>query len=100
MAKSKSFFYRFKDREVEMPILLFLTIVGVKGYSMATGGPFYRGSATIDRDVVSLPEVIIEKYDEKAEKVLRPSFDAIWNACGFAESQNYDQKGNWAPKRY
>jgi hypothetical protein len=24
----------------------------------------------------------------------------VWNACGYARSFNYDEKGNWAKNRY
>ena len=87
-----------KTIKVELPIFLFLTLVGVEGYSMATGDSFYKGSVSIDREVISLPEVIIENYEEKAEKILKPCFDSVWNACGFSESRNYDKDDKWTPK--
>lgn len=45
----------------------------------------------IDRDVLSLPEVVIEdlEYEDQAPKLLKPCFDAVWNACGFAGSLNF-----------
>jgi len=57
-----------------------------------------RQSHTIDRDILQLPEVIVENYDDKAEDVLRPCFDSIWNACGFARSLNYNEQGERAPR--
>ena len=89
-----------RSLKVELPIFLFLSLVGVKGYSMATGGLFYRERSSIDRDVVALPEVIVENYSEGAERILKPCFDSIWNACGLSRSQNFDQSGKWMPRRY
>jgi hypothetical protein len=85
---------------VELPIFIFLTLVGVKGYSMAIDRMRYFGYEPykIDRDVLFLPEVIIESYDVNAADVLKPCFDSVWNACGFPRSLNYDNTGKWNPK--
>ena len=49
----------------------------------------------IDREILLLPETIVESYETKAEKILRPCFDSIWNACGFPKSLNYNDAGDW-----
>lgn len=89
-----------KTLNVEPPIFVFLTLLGVKGYSMAvdTSRFWIDEIHTIDRDVLPLPEVIVENYDVRAEQVLKLCFDSIWNACGFPRSFNYDDKGEWTPK--
>ena len=84
---------------VEPPIFVFLTLLGVKGYSMAVSERvLIVKTHTIDRDILQLPEVIVESYDVKAENVLKPCFDSIWNACGFPRSLNYNDAGEWAPR--
>lgn len=89
-----------KKLSVEPPIFVFLTLLGVKGYSIATHEDFsFVKSHTIDRDILSLPEIITESYNVSAPDVLRPCFDSIWNACGFPKSKNYNDKGEWAPLR-
>jgi hypothetical protein len=92
---------RLKTLNVELPIFVFLTLLGVKGYSMGVNKWDYdiEEVQTIDRDILLLPEVIVENYDGKAEKVLKPCFDSIWNACGFPRSFNYNDKGEWAPAK-
>ena len=82
---------------VELPIFVFLTLVGARGYLMAADrfGLGIDEDDTIDRDILLLPEVIIESYDIVPEDVLRPCFDAIWNACGFSGSRNYNNAGKW-----
>jgi len=85
-----------------LPVFVFLTMVGVKGYLMGIDGRdqrlWFRESHKIDRDVLFLPEVVIETYEVKAEDALRPIFDAVWNACGFPKSLNYDDEGRWCPR--
>lgn len=95
-----AYFSLLKTLDVELPIFVFLTLLGVKGYSMSVDRFKFptRRSHTIDRDILLLPEIIIESYDVSAEKKLRPMFDSIWNACGFPRSLNYNDKGEWAPR--
>ncbi len=85
--------------KVQLPIVIFLTLMGIKGYSMATARFFETESRIIDRDILQLPEALVETYDVKPDIVLKPTFDAIWNACGFAKSLNYNEKGEWNPER-
>jgi hypothetical protein len=83
--------------EVHLPVLVFLTFVKVKGYSMIvdTGYIIREGQHAIDRDILLLQEIVLENYNVSAEKVLKPAFDSFWNACGFPKSPNYDAAGNW-----
>lgn len=86
---------------VEQPIVIFLTLVGVKGYTMATDilTSVRQRSYDLDKDILLLPETIVNAYGAKVDQVLKPAFDAIWNACGFPSSQNYNEKGEWKPKK-
>ena len=84
-----------KESNIEIPIFVFLTLVGIKGYLMFVGEKRFnvQGNSGIDRDILLLPEVIIENYDTAPEDILKPCFDAMWNACGFPKSPNYDDAG-------
>ena len=86
-----------KTLNVELPVFIFLTLVGVRGYSMTVDRMrFWIDEVhTIDRDILLLPEIVIESYDVIAKDILRPCFDSIWNACGFPKSLNYDDTGEW-----
>jgi hypothetical protein len=48
---------------------------------------------TIDREILLLPEVIVEEYDKSAEVNLKPLFMMVWQAAGFDRNYNYDQHG-------
>jgi hypothetical protein len=91
---------RLKTLNVELPIFVFLTLLGVKDYSMAVDTwPGLRAEVhTIDMDILKLPEVVIEDYDVNMAQKLKPCFDSIWNACGFPGSLNYNDEGEWAPR--
>lgn len=84
---------------VEPPILIFLTITGVKGYELYAD-PMRRFTTghKIDRDVLYLPDVLLENYDLEPQTILKPVFDSVWNACGYKRSFNYSENGEWKPQ--
>lgn len=88
-----------KQLGINMPIVIFLTFIGIKDYKMGVDtSRFFDNYYNIDRDIVELPETIIDSYDSKAQDILRPMFDLMWNACGFERSYNFDEAGNWIEK--
>lgn len=97
LIKSLSSFLNLgKALGINMPIIIFLTLIGVKGYEMAVDrSRFWSDYHKIDSDIIQLPEALIESYDIKPVEILRPIFDLIWNACGFERSFNFDEAGNW-----
>ena len=82
---------------VEYPVLVFVTLVGVKGYRMGNEG--YFGSRNkeyvIDKDVLANHEIVLEKYPQNIGNEFKPVFEAIRNACGFQGSRSYDEDGTW-----
>jgi len=84
-----------RDVGVDPPIWCFLSITGVKGATIETDGGFHRGNRVIDRDILMLPECVIDDLSADSATTLRPLFDLIWNAAGFARSPNFDANGNW-----
>lgn len=91
-----------RDLGVEPPLLLFLTLCGVKDYRMGVDPsrffPRDIPGRPIDRDVLLIPEIVMEGWELEASKILRSSFDAIWNAAGWERSINYDENGNWVER--
>jgi hypothetical protein len=80
--------------EVNPPVFIFLTLLDVKGYTIPHKFQFDDDvSHKIDKDILSLPEVSVNNFDIDISKIMRPGFDAIWNACGFRRSMNYDENG-------
>ena len=88
----------YRKYEMPTPLLVGLSILNVKGFRMGADDIYDLGSP-IDRDHLVLPGQLAEFVDFDAAPFLRPSFDQIWNACGYDRSRNYDDKGNWRPDR-
>jgi hypothetical protein len=80
---------------VEPPVWLMMSLVGVKGATIPTSGYFRGERREIDRDVLMLPETIIDDLSQSAFQILHLSFDLVWNASGYARSFNFDDEGNW-----
>ena len=89
-----------KNLGVELPIVIMLTLLGVSG---ATIEDYYsqfgiRRPHHIDRNDLLVPEIMIESFDCEPAEVMKPIFDAIWNAAGRPRSLNYNEKGEWINK--
>lgn len=85
--------------DVALPIFVFLAFVNVTDYLFSVpsgpGGQFGFDTSKADRDILVLPEVAITDYGTEAHTLLRPVFDTVWNAFGYAASANYDLAGKW-----
>ncbi len=86
-----------KELGIFLPIFIFLSLAGVEEYLIETEKRFIlRGKHYhIDRDILNLPESVIDDFETNPEEVLRPMFDIIWNACGYPRSSNFSKDGKW-----
>jgi hypothetical protein len=85
----------YSEQNITLPILLFISLVGIEGYTVwnSKTSPFTTNNR-IDKENLLLPGVLIENYSRKAENILKPCFDLIWNASGYSGSMYYDESGN------
>jgi hypothetical protein len=88
-----------KKLGIEPPLLIMLTLLGVSGYTIPANPlrfPLhYLKPHPVDRNTLLIPEIVIDNFDFDAPQVMRPIFDAIWNAAGWPRSMGYDDKGKW-----
>lgn len=89
------FLTSLQELSVQPPIWCFLTLSGVKGARIPVDHYCSDENRAIDRDILSLPEAVIDNYGISPTHVLRPLFDLIWNASGYARSFNFDSDGKW-----
>lgn len=82
------------------PYVASISLLNVRGFVMYVGASHWgSGSRPVDRDHVLTEEILIESVAEPPDRLLRPLFDQVWNACGWAGSIHYDEKGNWSDPR-
>lgn len=70
-----------KEMGVDLPTLAMLSLVGVGGFRLHHQTALYLPGEiwAIDRDVLTLPDVLIEDYECNAASVLKDSFDVLWS---------------------
>jgi len=83
---------------IQGPVLIGLSLLGAQGYVILRGNSSFIPGQEIDRERLVMPLVLTEKLGlevPQAARVLRPSFDAIWNAGGYPGSQSFNEAGDW-----
>jgi hypothetical protein len=83
--------------DVPPPVILMITLQGVRGARLGVYPPPLDDPPPINRSVLELPEIVIERYGTEVEyqQATRPAFDALWNTAGFSRSRYFDASGRW-----
>jgi hypothetical protein len=82
--------------EIEPPFFVLLSLFNVAGYNMPTRNSIAGFNINyIDRNDLIVPELLVEDNSLAPEAILKPVFDAVWNAAGLPQSPYYDADGNW-----
>jgi len=89
----------YKCIKQPLPIIACISIMGTKDVHLRSWqnsvSNYLSPSQPIDRQELLLPEIIVENYDIKPTDVLRPIFDAIWNAADMPRSMSYNEDGSY-----
>lgn len=80
---------------VQAPVLVMLTMWGVKDIPLIPPPDKPAPPSRFDRDILPLPEVVIDDFEFPVAVALRPAFDALYQAVGAPRSPNYDERGDW-----
>ena len=79
---------------VAAPFEVMVSMLGVKGAEIEGDDfPPPCHPTPIDRDMLLLPDALVEEHDVDVRTMLRPIFDAVWNAAGYEKSLTFDDKG-------
>jgi hypothetical protein len=93
MTALKEYLPAYKALGVEPPVVVMVSLLGVRGYYISAG-QFRDARGDFDRDVLLLPDLLIEDLSVSVELLLKPAFDAMWQASGWRRCFNYDEKGS------
>ncbi len=75
---------------IELPVFVMASLLGVGGYTInPNAGTVQAVGEPIDRADLLVTESIVDTFELDHHQVMRPIFDAIWNAVGFDESPFY-----------
>ncbi len=91
---------KLTEKGVELPLYVFLTLIGVRGHHLAAARHPFGLRRTLRTDALLLPEAIITDAQQTDEEVMRPVFDRFWNAFGYERSLSFDAAGKYVGERY
>ncbi len=81
---------------IEPPFYVMLGLFGVLNYTLYFNQEY---GEKFSEDVLELPEVLINSFDENLDEIMKPAFDVLANAAGWPGSKSYQQDsstGKWA----
>ncbi|ODC01520.1 hypothetical protein A3197_03335 [Candidatus Thiodiazotropha endoloripes] len=83
---------------VPLPLIAMITLEGVRGARYVVYEDALPDEQPLLNDnVMYLPECVIESYGNTQDyhRAIRPAFDAMWNAIGYARSEYFNDDGIW-----
>lgn len=85
-----------EDLGIRGPVAVMMSLVDVEGYMFDVEEYRLRQHHPIDRAQVLLPEVLVDDIEDiDTASMLKPIFDAMWQAAGAPRSANFDDGGRW-----
>ena len=78
------------------PYFLLVSAINVQGWHICYENAYgHNHYGLIDRSMLAIPELVIEDYEIEPAMLLKPAFDAIWNAAGMERCLSYDKDGKY-----
>jgi hypothetical protein len=74
-----------------------LTLIDMQGLAFDVGAYQDTRERVFDRNIVPIPECLLEKLDNDVDVDVRPLLDAAWNAADWERSLNFSENGRWKP---
>lgn len=84
---------------IDYPVFVIVTLLNYGGVCFTR--EYYQqhnDTKMFDRDLLLIPEVLVEKSNLNFHSILRPIFDCVWNTVGYESCLNYDDEGKYNPK--
>jgi hypothetical protein len=96
----RRFFGLQRQLGVAPPVIVMLTILNAINFRLrvSEGSAIHSGAVSkywIDRDPVSLPDLVFNDFDADSIATLKPAFDCLWNAVGQPKCNFYKPDGGW-----
>ena len=88
-----------EEMKIRPPITVGISLIGFKGFSLGLSDQQklsnFEEEEVLDRDLLMVPEILLNEYVENVPAVLKPVFDMFWNAFGYSKSLNFDSENKW-----
>jgi len=85
-----------KDMGLSPPFLVTMSLLGAHNCTIYVPRFHPLPDQKIDRDILLLPDSIIEEFEFNLDVMLKQIVDTLWNAAGFEGSPHFDpSSGRW-----
>ena len=93
----ESYLSLLENLDMNLPLVTYISFLGIKGYRLAVRDrfPSFRNQTEYYEDILQLPEILIEDFNQNIDSMLKPTFDLIWNTWGLEKCEHYDENGKW-----
>jgi hypothetical protein len=95
------FFNLLKFFEIGFPIIILLSVVGIKNYKFDIQDRYgyFNANYPIKSENLLIPDMLLEEKSLSAlDTQLKQIFDPIWNSAGFSGSIYYNASNKWTTK--
>ena len=84
-------------QNLTLPVAVTLSLTGIKEHEFAAGqySPIFGNKYPHGKDVLNLPENLIQDFSSDYCQIFRPIFNSLWNSYGYEKSNNFDNEGKW-----
>lgn len=86
----------YKNLNIQPPLVFQLSFIKIKGFMLDVNLDYLKmkESHPADREIILIPEILIEDYNINLESAFKTLFDMVWNIFGYPGCINYDEEGN------
>jgi hypothetical protein len=84
--------------QVPLPLRVFVSLMDAVGCQLTAQWYAFPEDHAVDRNELCFKPVICDSWDADQGVVMRPIFDALWNAGNFQFSGSYTETGEWKPR--
>jgi hypothetical protein len=78
----------------DAPVAVGITLIGMCGWRMGVHNDVdQRDDWVFDRDVIVIPDHLVETLDGDIDRDARPILDMIWQAAGWPAAEGFDDNG-------
>lgn len=83
--------------QAPLPLAMSITLTGMNGWQVWAQNlrPSTMVDMGFDRDVVIVPDHLVETTDQDDDHDAKPILDMIWQAAGWPEAKGFDENGKW-----
>jgi hypothetical protein len=83
----------FASMPIGNQLSIMITLMNAKGFHVVPRERY--DERVIDRRVLGIPEVVVEREAAAIPATLKPALDMLWQACGFPCSPHFNAGGEW-----